>query len=76
MAETDKHTGAKNGYGTKGFTENYDSCDERVDGVPSIERSISNGRTNKDRMSTSKFLLNEPDDEDERMSNITDIVCE
>ncbi|CDW90104.1 UNKNOWN [Stylonychia lemnae] len=42
------------------------------DGVPSIDHSVTQ-KTDRRQNSTSKFLLNDPDD-DERLSNITDIV--
>lgn len=57
----------------------YDAADEKstkYDGVPSIDRSY---RAPKDKglMSTSKFLLNdEEDDEDDRLSNITELLCD
>lgn len=51
------------------------------DGIPSIDRSVTlrspNNQTHTRIMSTSKFLLNDPEeDADERLSNITDIVCD
>jgi hypothetical protein len=57
-------------------TGNYESCDERTkgDGIPpNIERSECEKSV---LMSTSKFLLNDTNEDDDRMSNITDIVCE
>jgi hypothetical protein len=56
---------------------NYDSFTDakaglRDDGVPSLERSVSGGPR---VIPTSKFLLNE-EEEDDRLSNITEIVCE
>jgi hypothetical protein len=54
----------------------YESCDERTkgDGIPpNIERSEFEKSV---LMSTSKFLLNDTNEDDDRMSNITDIVCE
>jgi len=62
--------------------DNYDSFNEgkylREDGIPSIEHSVSGGpKSMRERaISTSKFLLNETTEEDERLSNVTDIVCE
>lgn len=61
-----------------------DLFDDRLtDGVPSIDRSVAHPRsptsmvrgTTERIMSTSKFLLNDPE-EDDRLSNITDIVCD
>lgn len=51
------------------------------DGVPSIDKSVTlrspNNQTQTRIMSTSKFLLNDPEeDADDRLSNITDIVCD
>ncbi len=60
----------------------YEACfDDQnpIDGIPnSIEQSIASARTNKDRaamMSTSKFLLNDESEDDDRLSNMTDIIC-
>lgn len=55
------------------FYETADEKTSKFDGVPSIERSVKSPK-GKGMMSTSKFLLNEEDDEDDRLSNITEIV--
>ena len=74
--------GEKSGKATQ-KAENYDSFAEgrrlREDGVPSIEKSVSGGPRsgNGKVMSTSKFLLNEgSEEEDDRLSNVTEMVCE
>lgn len=62
--------------------DNQHLFDDRLtDGVPSIDKSVTQRspthmNVNAERiMSTSKFLLNDPE-EDDRLSNITDIVCD
>lgn len=47
----------------------------KLDGVPTIDHSIKSPK-GKGMMSTSKFLLNDDESEDDRLSNITEIVNE
>ena len=47
----------------------------KTDGVPSIENSSTKRGKSQKGISTSKFLHNE-DDEDDRLSNLTEIFYE
>jgi hypothetical protein len=50
----------------------------KYDGVPTIDHSIRSGKGGKygGLRSTSKFFLNENESDDDRLSNITEIVQE
>lgn len=75
MVESEKPVAKKNDHNLN--FKMTDGSIPKTDGVPSIERSYSklNEEGKNGLMSTSKFLLNEDDDEeDDRLSNITEIV--
>ena len=69
------YTGVKDDKGPPQYL-NYESPPKvKTDGVPSIDKSLSAKYNNRDQLSTSKYLLNDIE-EDERLSNIANIFDE